>query len=145
MEWNDPNDRALVAKTFDAWADAVIAKDRARIETFHDAGFRVRVGERLLDKDEHMLLEMSVTNTQMDLMSIEATRRIGDVLLVWSTHFIKIEEAPEIPSLGLFGDWGNLEVLKKGFVQGEFTVWRFEGDRIVCAAFDIGSFNVRES
>lgn len=144
MEWNDPADLALVTKTFDAWADAVIAKDRARIETFHDDGFRVRVGDRLLDKDEHMLLETTVTNTQMDLMSIEATRRIGDVLLVWSTHFIKIEETPEIPSLGLFGDWGNLEVLKQGFVQGELSVWRFEGDRIVCAAFDIGSFKVRE-
>jgi len=145
MEWNDPADIALVTKTFEAWAEAVIAKDLPRIATFHDDGFRVRVGDRLLDKDEHMLVEVTVTNTQMDLMSIEATRRLGDVLLVWSTHFIRIEEAPEIPSLGLYGDWGDLEALKQGFVQGEFTVWRIEGDRILCAAFDIGSFKVRES
>lgn len=145
MEWNNPSDIALVTDTFNDWAAAVIAKDRAALEAFHDQGFRVRVGDRLLDRDDHMLLEVTVTNTQMDLISIEATRRIGDVLLVWSTHSITIEEAPEIPSLGLFGDWGDLEALKRGFIQGEFTVWRFEGERLLCAAFDIASFKVRES
>jgi hypothetical protein len=145
MEWNDPSDIALVTETFNAWAAAVIAKDRPKLEYFHDEGFRVRLGDRLLNRDDHMLLEVTVTNTQMDLISIEATRRIDDTLLVWSTHRITITEAPEIPSLGLFGDWGNSEALKQGFVQGEFTVWRFKGNRLLCAAFEIASFKVRGS
>lgn len=144
MEWNDPSDIELVTRSFKIWGDAVIAKDRGTIETLHDDGFRVRLGERLLTKDEHILLELAVKNTQMDTKSIEATRRIGELLLVWSTRLMKIEEVPEIPSLGLFGEWADVEALRQGFTQGEFSVWRYDGDCIRCLAFDIGSFEVRQ-
>lgn len=140
MEWNDPKDIALVSGTFQAWTDAVISKDHATVATFHDDGFRVRLGDRLLTKAEHIELELAVANSEMNLLEVEATRRIGDILLVWSRHFIKVESIPEIPSLGLVGDWGNESVAKQGFVQGELSIWRFERDRIKCLAFDIGSF-----
>lgn len=142
MEWNDPADVALVTEAFRVWAKAVMGKDRATVESLHEAGFRVRLGDRLLDRDEHILLELAVKNSQMDTLAIDATRRIGEVLLVWSRRLMKVEETPEIPSLGLFGDWGNIEVLRKGFVQGEFSVWRQDGNRIRCMAFDIGSFAI---
>lgn len=140
MEWNDPQDIALVSRSFQAWTDAVIAKDGATVDSFHDDGFRVRLGDRLLTKAEHIELELAVANSEMTLLDVEATRRIGEVLLVWSRHFIRAEAIPEIPGLGLVGDWGNAAVARKGFIQGEFSVWRYEGDRIRCLAFDIGSF-----
>jgi len=46
-----------------------------------------------------------------------------------------VTSLPEIPSLGLVGDWGDEKAAKRGFTQGEFSVWRFEGGRIKCLAF----------
>ena len=40
----------------------------------------------------------------------------------------------------LGGDWANEAVAKKGFTQGEFSVWRYAGEELKCLAFDIGSF-----
>jgi hypothetical protein len=74
------------------------------------------------------------------LLEIEATRRVGELLLVWSRHFIRVNAIPQIPSLGLLGDWGNEKVAKQGFNQGELSVWRYDGDKLKCLAFDIGSF-----
>ena len=66
MEWNDPADIALVSRTFDEWAAAVIAKDRPAVETFHDNGFRVRLGKGLLDKNEHNDLELAVASSRLE-------------------------------------------------------------------------------
>lgn len=140
MEWNDPADIALVSSRFQAWTNAVIAKDRATVESIHDDGFRVRLGNRLLTKDEHIQLELAVANAEMNLLEVESTRRIGEILLVWSKHFIRVHAIPQIPSLDLLGDWGNEEVAKKGFTQGELSVWRHAGGKLKCLAFDIGSF-----
>ena len=139
MEWNDPADIALVSRTFDAWAAAVIAKDRPSVETFHDEGFRVRLGKGLLDKYEHIDLELAVAVREMSIIEIESTRRMGDLLLVWSKHLIRADHVPELPGLGLKGDWGNETASKVGFVQLEFTVWRRDGDRLKCVAFEAKS------
>jgi hypothetical protein len=133
--WNIPHDIELVSRTFDEWTNAVIAKDRAKIERFHDEGFRAGLGDKLLTKAQHVHLELTVGNAEMKLLKIAATRRSGDVLLVWSKHFIRVTSLPEIPSLGLLGDWGDEKAAKKGFIQDEFSVWRFEGDRIKCLSF----------
>jgi hypothetical protein len=140
VEWNDPKDVALLSNTFDIWTKAVIAKDHVTISDIHDEGFRVRLGDRLLNKQEHIDLELAVANTEMRLVKVEATRRMGDFLLAWTRHFIKVSSLPPIPHLGLTGDWGNEAAARKGFMQGEFSVWRFEGEAIKCIAFDIGSF-----
>lgn len=134
-QWNDPEDIALVSRAFETWTDAVIAKDRATIESFHDEGFRAGLGDRLLTKAQHIQLELTVPNREMKLIKIEATRRIGDILLVWSTHFIRVDSLPEIPSLGLFGDWGDEKAAKQGFNQDEFSVWKFDRGRIKCLSF----------
>jgi hypothetical protein len=141
VEWNDPGDVALLTSTFDNWTNAVISKDRVTIAGMHDEGFRVRLGDRLLNKHEHTDLEIAVANTDMKLIEVEATRRIGDLLLAWTRHFIKVSALPPIPNLGLFGDWGNEAAARRGFIQGEFSVWRFEGKKIKCVAFDIGSYH----
>jgi hypothetical protein len=133
--WNDPKDMAMVSRAFRTWTDAVIAKDRATIESFHDEGFRAGLGNRVLTKAQHIQLELIVENKEMKLTSIEATRRVGDILLVWSTHFIRVDALPEIPSLGLFGDWGDEKAAKRGFSQNEFSVWRFADGRIKCLEF----------
>ena len=133
--WNNPHDIELVSRTFNEWTNAVIAKDRAKIESFHDEGFRAGLGDKLLTKAQHVQLELTVGNAEMNLLKIAATRRVGDVLLVWSNHFIRVTSLPEIPSLGLLGDWGDEKAAKKGFTQDEFSVWMFEGDRIKCLAF----------
>jgi hypothetical protein len=133
--WNDPHDIELVSGTFNEWTNAVIAKERAKIESFHDEGFRAGLGDKLLTKAQHVQLELTVGNAEMRLLKITAARRVGDVLLVWSKHFIRVTSLPEIPSLGLLGDWGDEKAAKKGFVQDEFSVWRFEGARIKCLAF----------
>jgi hypothetical protein len=140
MEWNDPQDIALVSRTFQTWTDAVIARDRATVASIHDEGFRVRFGERLLSKSEHIELELAVAHAEMKLLEVEATRRVAGLLLVWSRHFIRVNAIPQIPGLGLLGDWGNEQVAKQGFTQGELSVWRYEGDKLKCLAFDIGSF-----
>ena len=134
-EWNDPHDVELVSRTFNEWTNAVIEKDGAKIESFHDEGFRAGLGDKLLKKAQHVQLELTVGNAEMKLLEIAATRRVGDVLLVWSKHFIRVTSLPEIPSLGLLGDWGDEKAAKKGFTQDEFSVWMFEGDRIKCLAF----------
>jgi hypothetical protein len=134
-EWNDPHDVELVSRTFNEWTNAVIERDGAKIESFHDEGFRAGLGDKLLKKAQHVQLELTVGNAEMKLLEIAATRRVGDVLLVWSKHFIRVTSLPEIPSLGLLGDWGDEKVAKKGFMQDEFSVWRFEGDRIKCLSF----------
>ena len=139
MEWNDPADIELVSRTFDNWAAAVIAKDRGTVETFHDEGFRVRLGKGLLTKDEHIDLELAVAVREMSIIEIEATRSIGELLLVWSRHLIRADAVPPVPRLGLHGDWGNEEASKRGFVQLEFTVWRRVGDRLECVAFEAKS------
>ena len=139
MEWNDPDDIALVSRTFDAWAAAVVAKDRPTVESFHDDGFRVRLGDRLIDKPEHVLLELTVGVQEMSIISIDATRRVGDMLLVWSKHLIRADGVPPIPELGLEGDWGNEEASRAGFVQTEFTLWRREGDRLKILVFEARS------
>ena len=136
MEWNDPADIVLVSRTFDAWAAAVIAKDRATVETFHDDGFRVRLGKGLLEKNEHIDLELAVAVREMSIIEIESTRRMGHLLLVWSKHLIRADHVPELPELGLKGDWGNETASRVGFVQLEFTVWRRDGDRLKCVAFE---------
>jgi hypothetical protein len=112
----------------------VIRKDRAKIESFHDEGFRAGVGGRMLTKAEHVEMELTVGNKEMKLLKIQ-TRRVGDVLLVWSSHFIRADPVPEIPKLGLIGDWGDAKAAKRGFTQDEFSVWRFEGGRLKCLAF----------
>lgn len=139
MEWNDPKDVELASRTFKDWADAVRAKDKARVESFHDESFLVRMGGRLLGKEEHVQIEMTVENSEMTLVELEATRRIGNVLLVWSKHFIRADAVPAIPALGLGEQWFDQEAVRKGFVQAELTVWRQEGDRLRCLAFDIGA------
>lgn len=139
MEWNDPGDIALVTETFDAWAEAVLAKDGPAVETFHDEGFRVRLGARLLTKVEHVRLELAVDNVEMRLTQVEATRRIGDILFVWSRHFIRATAVPPIPEFGLEGDWGNEALARKGFEQGEISVWRDEGGRLKCLVFEISA------
>lgn len=139
MEWNDPADIALVSRTFDAWAAAVIAKDRPLVESFHDDGFRVRLGERLLTKTEHATLELTVAVEEMSIISIDATRRVGDMLLVWSQHLIRAGEVPPIPDFGLEGDWGNEAAAKAGFRQIEFTLWRQDEDRLKCMVFEARS------
>ena len=139
MEWNDPADIALVSRTFDAWAAAVIAKDRPTVETFHDNGFRVRLGKGLLDKNEHIDVELAVAVRERSIIEVESTRRMGDLLLVWSKHLIRADHVPELPGLGLKGDWGNEKASKVGFVQLEFTVWRRDGDRLKCVAFEAKS------
>lgn len=136
MEWNDPADIELVSKTFDDWAAAVIAKDRPLVESFHDKGFRVRLGKGLLDMNEHIEVELAVAVREMSIIEIELTRKMGDLLLVWSKHLIKADHVPQIPHLGLDGDWGNEKASKAGFVQLEFTVWRREGNRLKCLAFE---------
>lgn len=138
-EWNDPADIALVSATFDAWAAAVIAKDRPLVESFHDDGFRVRLGDLMLDKAGHATLELSVAVREMSIIEITATRRIGDMLLVWSKHLIRADAVPPIPELGLEGDWGNEKAAREGFVQAEFTVWRQEGERLKCMVFEARS------
>lgn len=135
LEWNDPDDIARISRAFQTWTDAVIAKDRATIESFHDEGFRAGLGDRLLTKAQHIQLELAVGNTEMKLLQVEATRRVGDILLVWSKHFIRVNSLPQIPSLGLVGDWGDEKAAKRGFTQGEFSVWRFEGKRLECLSF----------
>jgi hypothetical protein len=140
MEWNDPEDIALVSSTFQRWTDAVIAKDEVTVAEIHDDGFRVRFGDKLLTKNEHIQLELAVANEEMRLLALEATRRIGDLLLVWSRHFIRVSSIPEIPSLGLLGDWGSEAVAKRGFTQGEFSIWKYTGKTLKYLAFDIGSF-----
>ena len=139
MEWNDPDDIALVSRTFDAWAAAVVAKDRPTVESFHDDGFRVRLGDRLIDKPEHVLLELTVGVQEMSIISIDATRRVGDMLLVWSKHLIRADRVPAIPELGLEGDWGNEAAAHVGFPQTEFTLWRQEGDRLKILVFEARS------
>jgi hypothetical protein len=139
MEWNDPVDIELVSRTFDNWAAAVIAKDRRTVATFHDDGFRVRLGKGLLNKDQHIDVELSVAVREMSIIEIEATRKMGDLLLVWSKHLIRADAVPPIPRLGLDGDWGNEKASKVGFVQLEFTVWRRAGDRLKCIAFEAKS------
>ena len=139
MEWNDPADVELVSRTFDDWAAAVIRKDRPAVESFHDDDFRVRIGERLFNKAEHTALELAVAVREMSIIEIEATRRLGDILLVWSKHLIRADAVPPIPSLGLEGDWGNEAASKVGFVQLEFTVWRQKGDRLQCVVFEARS------
>lgn len=134
-EWNNPEDIALVSRSFTTWTDAVIAKDKATVESFHDEGFRAGLGDRLFNKAQHVELELAVANTEMKLLKVQATRRIGDILLVWSQHFIRVDSLPEIPSLGLLGDWGDEKMAKQGFTQDEISVWRFEGGRIKCLAF----------
>jgi hypothetical protein len=136
MEWNVPADIALVSRTFDDWAAAVIVKDRPTVETFHDDGFRVRLGKGLLNKDEHIDVELSVAVREMSIVEIESTRKMGDLLLVWSKHLIRADHVPPIPRLGLEGDWGNEKASREGFVQLEFTVWRRAGDRLKCFAFE---------
>jgi len=135
-EWNDPADIELVSRTFDTWAERVIAKDRPSVETFHDDGFRVRLGERLYNKDEHITLELGVAVREMSIIQIETTRRLGDILLVWSKHLIRADHVPEMPQLGLQGDWGDAQAAKTGFVQLEFTVWRRENGKLKCLAFE---------
>lgn len=139
MEWNDPNDIALVSRTFDAWGAAVVAKDRPKVESFHDDGFRVRLGDRLIDKPEHVLLELTVGVREMSIISIDATRRVGDMLLVWSKHLIRADRVPPIPELGLEGDWGNEEASRAGFEQTEFTLWRQQGDGLKILVFEARS------
>jgi hypothetical protein len=139
MEWNDPHDIALVTKTFDAWAAAVIAKDEAAVRAFHDPDFRVRIGDRLFDKVSHVALELAVAVREMSIIQIEETRRIGDILLVWSKHFIAADAVPPIPGLGLEGDWGGEAAARTGFVQVEMTVWRREGGSLKCCAFEARS------
>lgn len=139
MEWNDPDDIALVSKTFDAWAAAVIAKDRPTVESFHDDGFRVRLGDRLITKPEHVMLELGVGVQEMSIISIDATRRVGDMLLVWSKHLIRADGVPSFPELGLNGDWGNADAARIGFEQIEFTLWRRDGDRLKILVFEARS------
>lgn len=139
MEWNDPDDVALVTATFDAWAAAVISKDRPLVESFHDDGFRVRIGDRLYGKQQHILLELTVGVREMSLISINETRRLGDLLLVWSKHLIRADRVPPIPELGLVGDWGNEAAARVGFEQVEFTLWRREGDRLKNLVFEVRS------
>jgi hypothetical protein len=133
--WNNPLDIELVSRTFNEWTEAVIAKDRGKVESFHDHGFRAGLGGKLLTKPQHVQLELTVGNAEMKLLEIVATRHVADVLLVWSKHFIRVTSLPEIPSLGLLGDWGDEKAAKKGFIQDEFSVWRFDGDRIKCLSF----------
>jgi hypothetical protein len=139
MEWNDPADIELVSRTFDDWAAAVIRKDRPTVETFHDDGFRVRLGKGLLDRSEHIDVELAVAVREMSIIEIEATRRMGELLLVWSKHLIRADHVPELPDLGLKGDWGNQKASKVGFVQLELTVWRRAGEGLKCVAFEAKS------
>jgi hypothetical protein len=143
MEWNDPKDIDQVTKTFDAWAKAVLAKDETAVESFHDEGFRVHVGARLLTRAEHVRLEITVDNVEMRLTKVEATRRIGDILFVWSRHFIRASAVPPIPELGLEGDWANEAMAQKGFEQSEISVWRDIGGLLKCLAFEICAIQSR--
>lgn len=138
-EWDDPADIALVSRTFDAWAAAVIAKDRPLVESFHDDGFRVRLGDLMLDKTGHATLELAVAVREMSIIEITSTRRVGNMLLVWSKHLIRADAVPPIPELGLEGDWGNEAAAREGFVQTEFTLWRQEGERFKCMVFEARS------
>jgi hypothetical protein len=135
-EWNVPEDIDLVSKTFDGWAERVIAKDRPSVEAYHDDGFRVRIGQRIYNKAEHVTIELAVEVREMSIIEIEATRRLGDFLFVWSKHRIRADEVPEIPELGLLGDWGDEKASKAGFVQYEFTAWRRDGQRLRCLTFE---------
>ncbi|MFV3077039.1 hypothetical protein [Niveispirillum fermenti] len=137
MEWNDPGDMALITRIFRAWAEAVLAKDGDRVESFHDEGFKVRIGERLFDKRAHIAIELAVDSREMRLVAIDAVRRVGDLLLVWSSHFIRAENVPAIPALGLPDGWADGDLARAGFTQTEFTVWRVDGDHARCLAFDI--------
>ena len=136
MEWNDPADIALVSRTFDAWAEAVIVKDRPLVATFHDDGFRARIADRMIDKQSHIELELTVAVREMSIIEITATRRMGDILLVWSKHRIVADQVPPLPQFGLQGDWGNEAAARVGFPQIEFTVWRQQGDALKCVAFE---------
>lgn len=136
MEWNDPADIQLVSRTFDDWAAAVIAKDRPLVETFHDDGFRARIADRMIDKASHIELELTVAVREMSIMEITATRRMGELLLVWSKHRIVADRVPPLPQFGLQGDWGNEAAAQVGFPQTEFTVWRREGAGLKCVAFE---------
>ena len=135
-EWNDPEDIRLVSKTFDAWADRVIHKDRLAVESFHDDGFLVRVGKSLFGKQQHVALELAVAVREMSIIEIEKTRRVGKLLLVWSRHFIAADAVPPIPELGLEGDWGGEAAAAKGFEQLEFTVWGLENNQLKIIAFE---------
>lgn len=106
------------------------------MESFHDEGFRVRIGNALFGKAQHVQLELGVAVREMSIIEIEATRRLGDVLLVWSKHLIAADAVPPIAEIGLAGDWGGEEAAKKGFVQNEFTVWRSDGEHLKCQAFE---------
>ena len=138
-EWNDPADIALVSQAFDAWAAAVIAKDRPLVESFHDDGFRLRMGDPLIDKAGHVLIELSVAVREMSIIEITSTRRIGDILLVWSKHLIRADAVSPVPELGLVGDWGDEKAAREGFVQTEFTAWRQEGAGLKCLVFEAKS------
>lgn len=132
---NNPEDVAFVKKAFEDWASAVIAKDRDEVVDFHADDFGVLSGAGMLDKDSHVILQLTVDNKQMDLVELSEVRRTGNLYLVWSTHFIRADKVPPIPEIGLEGDWGGEEQAKVGFTQKEFTVWRRTGGKLRCVAF----------
>lgn len=132
---NDPEDIAFVKNAFEDWASSVIAKERDEVVDFHADDFGVLSGAGMLNKDDHVILQLTVDNKQMDLLELSEVRRTGNLYLVWSTHFIRADKVPPIPSIGLEGDWGGEEQAKVGFVQKEFTVWRRTGDKLRCVAF----------
>ncbi|MCI3203525.1 MULTISPECIES: nuclear transport factor 2 family protein [Pandoraea] len=137
-QWNHPEDLHDIRQAFDAWADAVIAGDRARIEPFHDDGFLVTLPDgTLLDKAGHIKLELEA---QMRVMQTKAlrTRRLGDVVLVWATRHLEGTSAPAVDGTQLAEGWVPDATMQAGFQQADFSVWRRgEAGKLQCLAFEL--------
>lgn len=137
-EWDNEVDLADVRNTFDKWAEAVVAGDRARIETFHDDGFLVTLPDgTLLGKDHHITLEIEAGMKTMTVTALK-TRRCGDVILAWARHFLRGTEAPPVQGTRLSGEWVASDTMLNGFEQADFSVWRRHSDgSLKCMAFEL--------
>lgn len=137
MSWNDTNDRRLVTEAFEQWGKAVLGKDREALERIHDPGFKVTVGNALLDKAGHIELEMQVAAREIRLTELTATRRLGDLILAWSKHRMAADHVPGVASADLQAGWVPDSLAQAGFEQREFSVWRQHGDTLQCVAFEL--------
>ncbi|WP_162600746.1 nuclear transport factor 2 family protein [Paraburkholderia sp. C35] len=137
-DWNNENDLRDIRAAFDAWAHAVIAKDRNAIEPFHDDGFLVTLPDgTLLDKDGHIALEIAAGMKVMDTLNLK-TRRCGDLILVWARRFLRGTISPTVAGTTLHEGWVEASTMDKGFEQADFSVWRRASDSTLkCLAFEL--------
>jgi hypothetical protein len=137
-DWNHEDDLRDVRAAFDAWAQAVITKDRAAIEPFHDEGFLVTLPDgTLLGKDGHIALEIEAGMKVMDTLTLK-TRRCGDVILVWARRFLRGTVSPTVAGTALQEGWVEAVTMDQGFEQADFSVWQRNSDgSLKCLAFEL--------